>query len=73
MGCPCEDDGSHQVGMKRSLSWPRQEQIDGISVQLQKRTVGRMLQPRGCLRLCLKIGLPTVEWNSAVFRPDSEK
>lgn len=59
--------------MGRSLFWPSQEQMDGISVQLQKRTVDRMLQPRGCLRLCLKIGLPTVEWNSAVFRPDSEK
>lgn len=65
--------GSHQVGMGRSLFWLSQEQIYGISVQLQKHTVDRMLQPRGCLRLCLKIGLPTVEWISAVFRPDSEK
>lgn len=55
-------------------SWACQEaDFWHFLAELQKHAVDEMLQPLGCLRLCLKIGLPTVGWNSAVSRPDSEK
>lgn len=36
-------------------------------------STARMLRSLCYLRLCLKIGLPTLGWNSVVFMPNSEK